>query len=170
MFDRPVATSLEDVIEAYQIALDIGIGIGDRVSDTRLCGEVHHHGRLILFEEAVYRRFVGYISLDEAVVRALRHQAVELIQAPLLQCHIVVTVHIIDIDNRSPLHVFEQALDEVRADEASSTGYQYRLSIQVDFIHMIQIVCKSSTNRVKYKIIFGYFKKIRYLCTRIYKT
>ena len=58
-----VATSLQDVIEAYQVRLDIRIRIGDGITHTSLGGEVDNHRRMILFEEIINGCLVGNITL-----------------------------------------------------------------------------------------------------------
>lgn len=43
MVDCIVAARLEDVVESYEVALYVCVGICDRISDSCLCGEVYHN-------------------------------------------------------------------------------------------------------------------------------
>ena len=65
MLDLMMAASLEDVVEADEVGLDVGIGVGDGVADTSLCGEVDDNGDGVLGEEAVDGGLVGDVALDE---------------------------------------------------------------------------------------------------------
>ena len=62
MFHGIVATGLEDVIEAYHVALDIGIGVLDAITDACLGCEVDHDIELILGKERIDGGFVGDIA------------------------------------------------------------------------------------------------------------
>ena len=53
MFHRMVTTGFKDVIEAYQVRLYIGFGIGNGLAYTSLCGKVHDNLRLVLLKETV---------------------------------------------------------------------------------------------------------------------
>ena len=56
---------LQDVEKADQVALQVGVGIGDAVADARLGGQVDHHGRTVLGEQAGNQRLVRDVALDE---------------------------------------------------------------------------------------------------------
>ena len=49
-----MATSLEDVVEAYHVGLDIGIGISDRIAHTSLGSKVHHDRWLIFLKYFIH--------------------------------------------------------------------------------------------------------------------
>ena len=63
-----VAVSLQDVIETYQIALDVAIWVGDVITDTSLGSEVHHYINLILCEDLLDECLVGDIAFDECPI------------------------------------------------------------------------------------------------------
>ena len=48
-----VAAGLKDVVEANEVALDIGIGIGDRIANACLGGKVDDYIELVGSEEAI---------------------------------------------------------------------------------------------------------------------
>ena len=43
MFYLVVPTGLQDVHESDQIAFDVGVRIGERITDPRLCRQIDHH-------------------------------------------------------------------------------------------------------------------------------
>ena len=65
MADLVMAAGLEDIIEAYEIALDIGIGIGDAVSHSCLGGKVDDDVYVMVGEDFLDDSLVGDIALDE---------------------------------------------------------------------------------------------------------
>ena len=64
-----VATSLEDVVETYEVRLDVGVGIGDGVAHTGLSREVDDNIRLKPGEELAYQLIVGNIAFYELPCR-----------------------------------------------------------------------------------------------------
>ena len=89
-----VPAGLQDVVEAYHVALDIGIRVLDAVPDPRLSREVHDDIELVLRKESVDERLVGKVALDELVgmLRGCRDLFLDLAQAVLLQRRIIVVV------------------------------------------------------------------------------
>ena len=59
MLDLVVTASLQDIVEADKVALDISIGIGDAVADSCLGGEVHDNGNLVFREDFLHCVFVS---------------------------------------------------------------------------------------------------------------
>lgn len=47
MLHGMVAASLQDVIETYEVTLDIAFRIGDTITNTCLCCKIHHYVNLI---------------------------------------------------------------------------------------------------------------------------
>ena len=68
MLHRVVAAGLKDVIETYQIALDIGIGVSDRISHASLGSEIHYNIKVVFGEKFFYQNFVGQIPLYELII------------------------------------------------------------------------------------------------------
>ena len=60
MFHFVVAAGLKDVVEPYEVALDIGIGIGDAVAHASLGGQVDDYGYLVFSEDCLHSGLVGY--------------------------------------------------------------------------------------------------------------
>src|SRR4051812_30048954 len=100
--------------------MDIGMGILDRISHSRLRAEMDDAIEVAPVESPLQRLVVGEIDLDE----------IEAVMAPCqlgepgaLQRDAVIIVHIVDADHL--LAPREQALAQVEADEAGGAGYDY---------------------------------------------
>ena len=57
------------------------------------------------------------------------------LQSPLLQVHVIVIVHIVDTDDRSPFQVVLQPFHQVATDESRSPCHQDGLTIQFNLLH-----------------------------------
>lgn len=102
-----VAARLQDVVETDEVALNVGIGIGDGVAHARLGCEVYHHLKVVLGKKFVDECLVGKIALYEHPL-ALGVGGGELrktLQAILLDAHIVVVVDAIETHNLNGLLV-----------------------------------------------------------------
>ena len=60
-----VAAGLQDIVKADEVALDVGIRIGDGVPDSGLGGQIHHHIGFPFGKDAVHSRPVGNIALHK---------------------------------------------------------------------------------------------------------
>ena len=60
-----MAASLQNVVETYQVTLDVAIRIGNAVTDTSLGSEVHHHINLVFRENLLNEYFVSDIAFDK---------------------------------------------------------------------------------------------------------
>ena len=60
-----MAASLQNVVETYQVTLDVAIRIGNAVTDTSLGSEVHHHVYLVFRENLLDECFVSDIAFDK---------------------------------------------------------------------------------------------------------
>ena len=87
MFHLVVAACFEDVVESDEVALDIGVGVGDAVTDACLGGEVDHYGYLVFGEDCLHGCLVGDGGVDEGPVAL---QRLYLLQAFNLDVDIVV--------------------------------------------------------------------------------
>lgn len=58
-------TRLEDVVEANEVRLDVGIGVGDAIANTCLGGEVDDYIEVILLEKAIDSCLIGNVALYE---------------------------------------------------------------------------------------------------------
>ena len=60
MFHFVVAARLEDVVETDEVALDIGVGVGDAVAHACLGGEVDDYCYLVFGENCLHGGLIGY--------------------------------------------------------------------------------------------------------------
>ena len=80
---------------------------------------------MIVTENAVNGLLVGNVTLHEhPAVFILSIKSFYLTQAELLECRVVVVVHVVDAHNSGTLHILEQSLDKVTANESSSTSHE----------------------------------------------
>ena len=124
-----IATSLEDVVETYEIRLDVGTWISDRIAHASLSGEVYHHGRFVLIEYLVYQRFIGDIAFDKDPL-FFRPRTVgnggNFFEAFTLDVYVVVIVHAVDADYRDVFDIGKDALNKVGTNEACGSGDENR--------------------------------------------
>ena len=96
-----VAAGFEDVVEADEVSLDIGIGIGDTVAHACLCSKVDYNLGLELSKELVDELAVGYVAFDKAEAGVL----LELCQAFFFEAYVVVVVHVVDANYFCSCHL-----------------------------------------------------------------
>lgn len=82
-----VAAGLKDVVEPDEVALDVGVGVGDAVAHACLGGEVDHYCYLVFGEDRLHGGLVGDGGVDEGPVAL---QRLYLLQAFILDVDIVV--------------------------------------------------------------------------------
>ena len=122
-----VAAGLEDVVESYEVALDIGVGVGDAVAHACLGGEVDHYGYLVFGEDCLHGCLVGDRGVDEGPVALQRFY---LLQTFILDVDIVIVGDAIDADHLDVLDIMEQALDEIAADKAGGACDEDGLALE----------------------------------------
>ena len=127
-----VTACLQNIIEAYQIALYIGIGISDAIAYTSLCGEVNNHLWFVLGEEVINSLLISDIVLNKYEASTI---GCELCQALVLESHIIVVGNAIDTDNFYTVKLIQEALYQIGSDEACRTCHQY------DFVVEGYVVC-----------------------------
>jgi len=87
-----VPAGFEDMVEAYDVGGNVGIGVGDAVAHAGLGGQVDHHLRVVGVEQLLHGGLVGYVALHKHIVYALRLLPFQLLEAVLFQRHVVVVV------------------------------------------------------------------------------
>ena len=104
VLDTTLTASLEDVVEAEDVAVDVGIRISDAVAYTGLGGEVHDNLRLVLFKDTIDGSLVSNVSFKEVVgIRSLARNDRETV---FFERDIVVIIQVIDVNDRGTMHVF----------------------------------------------------------------
>lgn len=127
MFHLMMAARLQDIVKAYEIALDIGIRVRDGITDTGLRGKIDHYGNPVVIENFLHCILVRNRRVDECPVSA---EGLDLAQALVLDIDIVIIGDTVDTDDADIVNVSEKALDEVTADEAGGTGHEDSLAFE----------------------------------------
>lgn len=81
-----MSASLQNVVEADHVALDIGIGIGDGIAYASLCRQVYNNVGMIFIKDGIDGSAVGNIALDKGPggFRMSCCRLFDLLQAPFL--------------------------------------------------------------------------------------
>ena len=106
------SAALEHVDEAFEIGVDIGMRVIDRVANACLGGEVDHLGKLMLLKERLDARAIGEIKPHKGEIGVL----LEKVKPRQLQSRVIVIVDDIQTSDIAPLR--EQPLGHVKSDEA----------------------------------------------------
>src|SRR3546814_6425394 len=117
MLDAVVAAAFENVGEADQIAVDIGVRVDQRIAHTGLRGEVDHALEALFREQRRHAVAIGEIELDEAEARL----AFELRKTRVLEAHVVVVVDDVEADDLDTAS--KQALWDRKRTRLNSSHY-----------------------------------------------
>ena len=126
---RIVAAAFQNVVEANQVTLDVGVRVSDGVADTRLSRQVHHNLGLVFLEYSVHCLAVCNVPLYKcpAGFRMPGRRFFNLLQAPFFDGNIVVIVHIIDAHNGYGGSNVQQLQHQIGSNEARRAGDKNRL-------------------------------------------
>jgi len=131
---RVVPASLEDVDEAVEVALHVGVGVDQGVAHAGLRGEVRDVIELLVPEERVdrglirdvgpgERELVVLIAQQEGVVGDPRPGDAEVEEAAVLDGRIVVVVDVVEADDLVAL--LDEPLRQVVAHEPRRTSHEH---------------------------------------------
>src|SRR2546423_8902953 len=90
-----VTASLKNVDKAFDVRIDIGMGVFERVTNARLGCEMNNDGKTMLREKRFHRRAIGQIQLHKTEIR----MTPENFEAGFLEFWIVVVVDDIKPDD-----------------------------------------------------------------------
>ena len=68
MLHSIVSAGFQNVVKADEVAFDVGIGIGDAVTNASLSSQIHYHNGFVLCEKLVHTCLVGDGVFDEGPV------------------------------------------------------------------------------------------------------
>lgn len=124
VFHGIMPASLQDIVEAKDVGLDIGVRVGDGITNPGLGGQVHHHSRVVLLKNAGNQVLVRQIALDKGPARVglFVSRFPNLTQPVFFDGDIVIVVDAVQADEVHLGHFFQQAKRQVRTDKAGSTG------------------------------------------------
>mmetsp|Transcript_59449 Transcript_59449/g.140639 ORF Transcript_59449/g.140639 Transcript_59449/m.140639 type:complete len:306 (+) Transcript_59449:1652-2569(+) len=114
-----VAAAFQDVGEADDVAVDVGVGVLDRVAHPGLRRQVHHPVEALFGKQLGHALAVGHVHLHEAEARL----AVQARQAVLLELGAVVVVEVVQAHHFVAAR--QQDLADMHADEAGGAGDEY---------------------------------------------
>ena len=134
MFHFVMTACFKDVVETDEVALDIGVWVGDAVAHACLGGEVDHYGYLVFGEDCLHGCLVGDGGVDEGPVALKR---LYLLQAFILDVDIVVVGDAVDADHLDVLHIVKKTLYKVAADKTGGACDEDGLALEgyVVFYH-----------------------------------
>ena len=112
MLDAGVPAAFENVQETDDIAIDVGVGILERMAHTRLSRQMYDPIGRFALEHVVDSCPVGNVDLDEAEAVALSQPR----QSRLLQGNVVVVVEVVQPQNIVAAR--EQPLRDMHPDES----------------------------------------------------
>ena len=101
MLNTTLTASLEDVVEAEDVAVDVGIGIGDAVTYAGLGSEVDDNLGFILFKDTIDGSLVSDVSFKEMV--GIGSDARNDRETVFFERDIVVIIQVIDVDDRGTM-------------------------------------------------------------------
>ncbi len=118
VLDAVVAAAFEQVGEADDVRLHVGVRILQRVAHAGLRGEVDDGVEVAFLEQVFHHHAVGDVVLEEAEVGV----GLELLQPRELQRRVVVVVEVVDADHF--VAALQQDLRDVHADKPGGAGEQ----------------------------------------------
>ena len=123
MLHGMVAAGLQNIVKAYDVALNVSVRVLNAVSYSGLGSKIHHHIELVLLEKAVDKGFVGKVAFDESpAIIGLLHNVLQLFQTVILQLRVVVVVQVIEADHKNVFSRLQKPFDEVGSDKASGSS------------------------------------------------
>ena len=104
MLHLMMTARLQDIVEAYEIALDIGIRVRNGITDTGLRGKIDHYRNPVVIENLLHRILVRNRRVDECPVSA---EGLDLAQALVLYVDIVIIGNAVNADDADIVNVRE---------------------------------------------------------------
>ena len=121
MFHLVVAASLQYVVESYQVALNVGIGIRNRVANTCLRSKIHHHCNIVLSENALHCLLIGNGVFYK---RPVAPKSLNLLQTLILDIDIIIISYAVYSYDADISDILEKSFNQVTANKACSSCYQ----------------------------------------------
>lgn len=116
-----MATRFQDIVEAYEIALNIGVWVRDGITDTGLCGEVYNDRNLVLIEDLLHCILVRNRRVDKCPVAA---EGLDFAQALVLYIDIIIISYAVYSYDADISNILEKSFNQVAANKACSSCYQ----------------------------------------------
>ena len=119
-----VAAGFQNVVEADHVGLDVGVRIGNGVTNAGLCPQIYHNSRFVICKNPVNDRFVREISFIKAIsgVCVFGSTFFNFSKPPFLDGNIIIIIHVIQSHNVDGRLGSEKLQYQIAADEACRTG------------------------------------------------
>ena len=113
-----MTASLQDVIESYEIALNISIRIRNTITYACLSCQIYNHRNLVVRED-----FLDNLLISNRVMnkRPVFIQCLDFFQTFIFDIHIIVICNTINTYYLDVLHIIKQTLYKIAADKSGST-------------------------------------------------
>ena len=121
MFYFLMSTRFQDIVETYEIALDIGVRICYGITDTGLCGKVYNDRNLVLIEDLLHCVLVRNRRVDECPVAA---EGLDFAQAFVLYVDIIIISYAVYSYDADISDILEKSFNQITAYKTGSTCYQ----------------------------------------------
>src|SRR5882724_3042757 len=119
MLATVMAATLQHVDEAFDVSINISVGVLQRIANAGLCREMDDHGKAVLSEKRFCCRAICEVELHKGEI-GLAFQNVE---ARFLEFWIVIVIQAIETDDLSAGR--QQPLRNMKPDKAGGSGDQY---------------------------------------------
>lgn len=118
MLDFLMPAPLQEIEEAHDVAVDIGLGVGQGVPHAGLGGQVHDPLNGLARKQSGHGCAVGQIQLEESEPLEGR----ELSQPCFLEAHVIIVIEVIKAQD--DLAALQEPSGDMVADEAGRAGYK----------------------------------------------
>src|ERR1700731_4821269 len=116
-----VPTAFQDIEEAGEVCVRVGVRIDQRVAHARLGGEMDHVLEAVLREQLRHPGAVGEVELDEMEGRIFA----KLVEPRLLERRVIIGVEVVEAYDRAAGS--QQPARHVEADETGGAGDENRI-------------------------------------------
>ncbi len=131
MLDLMMTACLKDVVEAYQVTLNVSIGVGDRIAHTSLGCKIYNNCGLVSGENLLYCHRIGNGVLDEDPIALKRGYLTETF---LLDVDIIIVGHGVDTYDLDVLDIMKKTLDKVTTNKTGCSGNEDGFALKGNII------------------------------------
>ena len=135
MLNFKMPACFENVVEADEVTLNVGIRVRDGIANASLGREVHDHREMILLEQIVNFHFVREVRFDESPFFASRGcECFDFFEAFVLDVHVVVVGDGIKPDEFCAVVIAQQLLAEIATDKACGPRDENGFPVEINVL------------------------------------
>ena len=142
-----MATGFQYIVETDEVALNIGIGVGNAVTHTGLGCEVHHYSDIMRCKYFFYGCLVGNRCVNECPITI---QCFDFFQTFVFDIDIVIVGNGVYTNYFNVLHILEKTLYQVAANESGCSGDQHGFSFKIYVVCYHALVSSENVTRVNF--------------------